>query len=331
VPTLVLGDIYPNHAEVPPSLEVEWEEVEGLSALYRIVFQSMALEGLPEQLKLGSVHLLQTRGPLWTRRVDIVQRPQAKIVWDKTNYPELQVAAGVPLTVCHLPVVLPTEQKPAQFAAWRDEIYSATGLLVALLDDRVAQRELFEDFLLFDGDQWIGLADRQGHVRNFLPFPLTDADEAVLHDLPSAAIPEKARVAARWYLRGAQLGPAADGIPLFWTALEAIVGAEGRQVVRQVEDALREIGEDPATLDPSVGRLFGLRADIVHHGEAELEPVVVGWYALERICRNLFRHVLEITVTWPDAPGDDSGLSDEVRLELQNAPETVWHEPDDWL
>jgi hypothetical protein len=328
---LDLGDVYPNHSGTSPSLDVEWADIEGYRAVYRIAFQSMEVERLPEQLEVERVMLLQTRGPVLTRRVDIVQRPQARLVWDKTAYDDLYVGSGLPLTVCHLPVVLPTtEQSQARFAAWRDEIYSAAGVLIALLDDRVAQREVFEDYLIFEGAEWFGLADRQGNVRNFLPFPLTDSDEAILQGLGSTTVPDNVRVAARWYLRGAQTGPAADGIPLFWTALEAIVGAEGRQVVRQVEEALRDVGEDPAELQPRLGPLFGLRADIVHHGEAELEPVVKGWCVLERICRKLLRHELVIDVSWPDYPGDRSGLAEEVRRDLEVAPQTVWREPDEW-
>lgn len=314
-------------------MEVEWPEIEGLPVLYRTVFQSMEVEGLPEQLQVGKVMLLQTQGPLVTRRVDIAQRPEARLIWDKTVYQGLLLGAGIPLTACHLPVVLPTgEQQRAQFATWRDEIFSAAGVLVALLDDRVAQREVFEDFLIFEGTEWFGIADRVGNVRNFLPFPLTDSDQADLGQLESFAVAENVQVAARWYLRGAQTGPAADGIPLFWTALEAIVGAEGRQVVRQVEDALQAAGEDPTALAPSVGRLFGLRAEIVHQGHVDLGPAVEGWYVLEKICRMLLRHELGLALaSWPVAPGDASGLSEDVIAEREAPHETVWHSPEDWL
>jgi hypothetical protein len=134
-----------------------------------------------------------------------------------------------------------------------------------------------------------------------------------------------------WYLRGAQTGPAPDGIPLFWTALEAIVGAEGRQVVPQVEDALREVGDDPAQLEPTLGRLFGLRADIVHRGVFDLELVVEGWYVLEKVCRILLRDRLGSEMSWPAGPGDASGLSPSDRAEMEHPPETVWHNPEHWI
>jgi hypothetical protein len=325
---LDLRAVYPNHPGRLLPVNVQWPHVEGYRTLYRIAFQSMEVEGLPEQLQLGRVMLLQTTGPVMTRHTDIVQRPQARLVWDKTIYEVVFMGTGLPVTVCHLPVVLPTAgQSGAQFAAWRDEIYSAAGVLVALLDDRVAQRELFEDFVVIEETGW-RLADRQGNIRNFLPFPLTESDKTTLDNLGSTDVPDSALAAARWYLRGAQTGPAADGIPLFWTALEAIVGAQGKQVVRRVNDALRALGEDPTEIEPSLGRLFGLRADIVHRGEYKIEPVVEGWYVLERVCRRLLRDRLGMDVSWPDYPGDSSGLADEVRQQLELEPQTIWHEAD---
>jgi len=35
-------------------------------------------------------------------------------------------------------------------ATWRDEALAAIGLLVALLDERIAQQQIFEDVVLFD-------------------------------------------------------------------------------------------------------------------------------------------------------------------------------------
>jgi hypothetical protein len=332
---LDLRAVYPNHPGTPPSFDVEWADVQGLRAIYRIAFQSMVVNGLAAQIQIGRVMLLQTSGPVPTRHTDIVQRPQARLVWDKTAYDERWIGAGLPLTVCHLPVVVPTakpaeEEKPVRFGGWRDEITAAAGVLVASLDERIAQRELFDDFLVFDAAGGIHPNDLQLNVRRFLPFPVTDSDQAALHALGSN-VPDNALAAARSYLRGAQPGPAPEGIPLFWTALEMLVGAEGRQVVRKVKDALRATGEDPEKVRPSLGRLFGLRADIVHRGKHELEAdlLLSGWYVLERICRKLLRERLRIEVTWPDSPADSSGLGVRVRLKLGLPQKTVWHEPDE--
>jgi hypothetical protein len=91
--------------------------------------------------------------------------------------------------------VLPTgEESRAEFGAWRDEIYSAAGVVVALLDDRIAQYELFDDFLVFDDEVWVGLADKRRNVRNFLPFPLTDADREHLESIATSEIPDNAMV-----------------------------------------------------------------------------------------------------------------------------------------
>lgn len=281
-----------------------------------------------QKIEAGRVMLLQTPGPVQTQRTDIVQRAQARLVWDKTMHQGLMQGAGLPLTIGHLPVVLPTgEGTRAEFGAWTDEIYSAAGVIVALLDDRIAQEEVFRDFVVFENDTWIGIADQRRNVRNFRPFVYTGVEDEQLERVVQDAIPENVMVAARWYLRGAQIGPAPDGIPLFWTALEAIVGAEGRQVVSQVEDAVRAVGEDPGELLPTLGRMFGVRADIVHRGVFDLDLIVKGWYVLEQVCRLLLRDRLGAQTTWPTAPDDSAGLPAPVRAAVGHPPETVWHEP----
>jgi hypothetical protein len=75
-----------------------------------------------------------------------------------------------------------------------------------LLDDRVAQDELFDDFLVFENVAWIGFVDRRGNIRNFLPFDLKASDEEQLERISETVIPNNAMVAARWYLRGRRPG-----------------------------------------------------------------------------------------------------------------------------
>jgi len=286
---------------------------------------------LPDSITVGEVFVLQTRGPVYTRRTDVVQRPQAALVWDKTSYDELWVGAGLPLTICHVPVVLPTgDEAQAEFARWRDEAYSAAGVLSAALDDRVAQYELFNDFLIFDDGEWTGLADKRLGVRNYLPFLLTDEDVTKLDELDGDDVPPNIAIAARWYLRGAQTGPAADGIPLFFTALEAIVGAGGRDVVAKVEDALREAGINPEDYEPQLGPTFGVRGNIVHRGEVDLERVVPAWYVLETACRSLLQHALGLQL-WPSYPGETAVLDTETREEWEASvasPQSYFHDPE---
>jgi hypothetical protein len=310
---------------------VEWpEETHGYRAIYRIGFQSMRLPGLPQRLQIGEVFVLQVDGPIITRRTTVAQRPSAPLVWDKTEYASVTVGHDIPLTVGHVAALLPTApERQANFARWRDEIYAAAGVLACLLDDRVAHAEVFDDFLIYDETgALIGVADQVLGLRNYLPFELSGTDKAAIEHVARLAIPPNALAAARWYLRAAQVGPAADGIPYLWTSLEALTQAEGRQVVNKVENALRIAGENPEALEPGLGPLWGERARIVHFGETEpTELMVNGWYVLERVARTLLRRVLGTETEWPLSPGDTGALPADLReVWTYTPPRTEWHE-----
>jgi hypothetical protein len=158
---------------------------DGLPAICRIGFQSMEVPGLPRKLRVDDVVIVRTFGPINTRRTTVVQRASAPLVWDKTAFDPVDVGDGLPMTVGHLSMVFPlTEQRPATFARWRDQIYSAAGVLAALLDDRIGHAELFLDFLIHDGNVIVGMADYAANVRNYAPFEVTDDDLATRRSAP---------------------------------------------------------------------------------------------------------------------------------------------------
>jgi hypothetical protein len=72
--------------------------------------------------------------------------------------------------------------------------------------------------------------------------------------------------------------------------------ADTRPEVRRVEEALTEAGLalDQLELPVSIGRLAGLRADVVHKGMEQPELLYAGFYELEALTRLLLRHRLGI-------------------------------------
>jgi hypothetical protein len=202
VPLLDLSEVYTDHEGAGlPTIEVpEPVEPAAYLAVYRVGVQSMKLAGLPSHLQVGRVLILQTQGPVLSQRTEVVQRPEPHLTWDKAMFKEM-VGAGLPLTICHLPVFFGAE---AKFSVWRGEVLSALGLVVALLDDRIAQREVFEDFVIVDESGFSGLADSRLRIRNFLPLEVRGEERDALSSLEREA-PPNVSGAARWYLRAAQL------------------------------------------------------------------------------------------------------------------------------
>jgi hypothetical protein len=76
------------------------------------------------------------------------------------------------LTLAELPVVVPQSQHiQGALARWRDQVLAAVSMLAALLDERVAQRELLENLIVYDstGSRPWASVDTGVRVRDFLP------------------------------------------------------------------------------------------------------------------------------------------------------------------
>lgn len=289
----------------------------GREAEYRLVFQSMPLPGLPDEVQVGGVQIVQTDGPVWSQRTHIVQRPGYRPVYRKWME-HAPVGKGYRLTVCLLPVTL-TENLSASIVGWRDEVLAALSLLVALFDERIAQIELAEDIIAEKrgaGDK-THVVDTRVSLREFPPTSrVRKADLPTLVDLGRIDTSQDDRVlaAGRWYLRAAQGGPNPDSIVYLWIALEALSkppwgtklsrADKRRSDVDWVENALAATGFDLGLLDPDIGRLAGLRAEIVHGGGESPALLRPGYYALEAMVRLLLRaHAGVGGAGWPLQPG----------------------------
>jgi hypothetical protein len=290
--------------------------LEGSPAEYRLMFQSMRVPGLPERLTVGRVRIFQTDGPIWSQRTHIVQRPGWRPVYEKWME-HAPVGVGYRVTVCELPVTLSSNMSASLFA-WRNEALAALSLVVALLDERVAQRELAEDVIAQNprpGDK-THVFDTQTSLREFTSASrVLAADRSALSRLAAVDPSEDDPVlaAGRWYLRAAQAGPTPDAVVFLWIAVEALSKprwgtmsrAEKRRTdVTWAEQAVAATGFDHSLLDPSIGRLSGLRAEIVHGGVESPALLREGYYTLEVIVRLLLRARIGGTgAGWPLQPG----------------------------
>jgi hypothetical protein len=142
--------------------------------------------------------------------------------------------------------------------------------------------------------------------------------------------------AGRWYLRAVQSGLTPDAVVFLWIAMEALAPPTGkgdsRPEVRRVEETLTEAGLALDQLELSVGRLAGVRADVVHKGMERPELLYGGFYELEALARLLLRHRLGgVQGAWPLTPSDSMlrpGLQGVERW-LRNRAKTTMQRVDD--
>lgn len=269
---------------------------------YRLVFQSMPVPGLPEQLAIGRVLIQQTDGPVWSQWTHIVQRPGWRPVYEKWME-HRPVGVGYRLTVCTLAVELHPNMSAA-LNQWRDEVLAAVSLVVSVLDERVAQLEIAEDVITQDvgPDERVNVFDTRVRLREFTPSNrVRRRDRRALQVLSQydTAKADPLLAAGRWYLRAAQSGPTPDAIVYLWIALEALskppwgtkLSKRQKRIsdVEWVERAVAAAGLSPAAIQPDLGRLAGLRAEVVHGGVEAPALLRDGFYTLEAVVRFLIR------------------------------------------
>jgi hypothetical protein len=319
----------PRQLGISPSAEKETELiadeagardwVEGRrGGAYRLAFKSMRMPGWPGSVNVGRTTITQQLGPVVTQHTEVVQEPGWRPVYRKTMH-RYVVGEGEWLTIATLPVQITSSLSVEDLERWRDEVLAAVGILVAFLDERLAQRVLAEDLLLDPeipgGDALI--VDFVPRIREFPPVSrVLGAHRQVLSQLDQLdlASADPRWYGARWYLKAAQSGPTPDAIVYLWTALEALARPpygtkltrqqKRRSVVNWVERALGVTHLDTDELPISLGRLFGLRAEVVHGGVESPELLREGFYVLESVTRLLLRHRLGLGPEgWPLSPG----------------------------
>lgn len=305
----------------------------GRDGVYRLGFTSMQVLHMPAHLRIGRVAVENFVGPVETQRTTIVQEPGFQPTFVKwMEHPSVE--AGRPLTMFSLDVVVPADVNSA-IASWRNEAIAAAGFLAMVLDERIAQKQVFEDLTVFgpNGER-LARIDSESLVRTFDPsHPWFDEFDEELDRFLDAEAEPRLRAACRWYLRAASAGPTSDGFVLLWVAIETLLPAAGggrsRNEVREIETAIQgaDTTLDPKSMiDPTIGRLAGLRAQIVHQG-LESDPLIAkGFYTLESITRLLLRHAFGVRRGWPYFPAASMLREPFRRKSQERAPRTIWRE-----
>lgn len=95
---------------------------------------------------------------------------------------------------------------------------------------------------------------------------------------------------AHWYARGRQEKESKiDRFLMFWIALEILVDGRGKMVTRKVKDQLSQIypNRNVDKIAEVVGRIYGIRGDIVHQGVRQPENLDEKLKQLEDIFSDL--------------------------------------------
>jgi hypothetical protein len=222
----------------------------------------------------------------------------------------------------------PMPTYPGTFWAGGDVVAEAVGLVAVVIDERVAQELLHEDVVFLRGAEPVHSADMLQGLRHFLPYEVRALELEALEQIAASgsAIAPELRTAARWYLKGAQAGPVADAVIYFWVALEALTPGE-QQSVKSLETMLVEAGWNMEDGDPELGKMAGLRADIVHDAVEDPARIREGYYRLEATVRVLLRRGLNVTSSWPAAASTPTFVNHSDEIEASRVAWTVeWHD-----
>lgn len=298
--------------------------------VYRLGLSCEPVPGLPSDLAVGDVTVEFVHGPVRAQQTLLRQRFGVPVIFDKSMRRE-EVAANEMITLLSI-TTSPPEDPEDGFAVWRPRALAAAGMLAAVLDERVAGHEVFEDAIVCHKGTFIGAADMRGRVRTYLPFEVNLADQRALDRLAELTASEASPVAraARLYRRAALEGPTADAYAMLWVAAECF--SEHRSPSKKdIEKALKAGGMNPDGLPISIGGLIELRGKIQHHGVESDDRLTMAFYEMEAVVRTLIRQEAEIEGGWWPAADNPAGFSapfDAAVAAAQQDRETEWHRDD---
>jgi hypothetical protein len=320
----------PKLAEEPQDAREGWGLQDVDEVVYRLGLSCEPVPGLPNDLTVGDIAVEFVHGPVRAQQTLLRQRFGVPVIFDKSMRRE-EVAANEVITLLSI-TTTPPENLEDGFAVWRPRALAAAGMLAAVLDERVAGREVLEDAIVFHKGEFVGAADMRGRVRTYLPFEVNPADQLALDRLAELTASEASPVAraARLYRRAALEGPTADAYAMLWVAAECF--SEHRSPSKKdIEKALKAGGMDPDGLPISIGRLIELRGKIQHHGVESDDRLTMAFYEMEAVVRTLIRQEAEIEGGWWPAADNPAGFSapfDAVVAAAQQDRETEWHKGD---
>jgi hypothetical protein len=318
----------PELSEEPKDARGDWGVEEADEVVYRLGLSCAPVPGLPDELSIGDVRIEFVHGPVRAQRTEIRQRFSLPVVFDK-SMKRTEIGHGEVVALVSLSTTLVPDDLEAGFASWRAQALAAAGMLAAVLDERVAGDELFEDALFLRKGTFVGAADMREKVRTYLPFEVNPSDRQALEQLGALAASEQSSVAraARLYRRAALEGPTADAYAMLWVAAECF--SEHRSPSRKdIEAALSAAGLNPEGLPISVGRLIELRGKIQHHGVEADDRLTTAFYEMEAVVRTLIRQEAEIRGGWWPASDNPAGFAapfDAVVAQMHERGTSEWH------
>ena len=159
-------NLVPPLREKPADLRgEEWGAEKADEAVYRLGLRALPVPGLPAALEVGEVGVQFVEGPIRVQQTETMrQRHGLPVVFDKAMA-RPEVGAGeliALLTVRESPVPADFE---AAFLRWQSKAHAAAGMVAAVLDERVAGPELFEDVVLLSNGSFAAVADMRGRVQ----------------------------------------------------------------------------------------------------------------------------------------------------------------------
>lgn len=201
--------------------------------------------------------------------------------------------------------------------------------MTAVLDERVAADELFEDAILLRKGAFVGAADMRGLVRTYMPFEVNTADHHAIEQLRALSLAETSAVAraARLYRRAALEGPSADAYAMLWVAAECF-SAHRSPSRKEIEAALVDAGLEPESLPLHVGLLIDLRGKVQHHGLELDDRIRTAFYEMEAVVRALIRQHAQLRGGWWPASDNPAAFAepfDHAVAALHGPGTTYWH------
>lgn len=304
---------------------------EGRPSFYRLVFAGSSVRGWVSPLRIHDVVLVPWEGPVSVQSTSVHVRPVSPLSLEKIMH-RRDVGHGRPLVIGIRPFSMSLAEVSLNMERHRQEVLAAVGKVATILDERFATEELGENVVVLDksgsgAERYVDASWRVRHYRPDLDFP-----EALHEAAASLARNPVVDQAARWYFKGAREGPTADGIMWLCAAIESLADPLPNQSKRfnraAIERAISHAGDDPGRFSPSIGRIAGLRADVIHYGKEDPTLLREGFYVLEEVVRLILRHRLGSGQgAWPVRPETES--SEKLTARLRRRANHRWMDGDE--
>lgn len=297
--------------------------------IYRLGLHCLPVPGLPVETTVDDVVVQFVRGPVRAQRTQIRQRHELPFVFDK-RMTRAEVGENEMIAVFSIRETPVPDALDQAFDRWRARGLAAAGLITAVLDERIAADELFEDAVFFRDGAFIGAADLRSLVRTYMPFEVNAADRYAIDQLRSLSLSETSDVAraARLYRRAALEGPSADAYAMLWVAAECFSGHSSPSR-KDIERALMDAGLAPESLPLHVGLLINLRGKVQHHGLETDDRINTAFYEIEAVVRALIRQHADLRGGWWPAADNPAAFVepfDHALAALQGPGVTHWHQ-----